>query len=183
MNTVITSKENILEAAKDMILAGKENSLNMRAVAKNCDIAVGSIYNYFPTKADLVIAVIAEIWKEIFHSFSIEETKDDFLILVEDIADSIRRGKEIYPGFFRKHASYIEDKGKGSSVMDAYFKHIEEALYHTLLNDKKIRKDIWKDDFTAKDFASFVFRCLRTDFMQEQDNSEFLKQLIVRIVY
>ena len=65
MNTVVTSREQILAAARELALSGGE--LSMRAVAARCGIAVGSIYNYYPTKADLTIAVVAEVWQEIFH--------------------------------------------------------------------------------------------------------------------
>lgn len=66
MNTVVTSREEILRAAGEMVKVVKGDGVSMRGIARECGIAVGSIYNYFPTKNDLMIAVVVEMWKEIF---------------------------------------------------------------------------------------------------------------------
>lgn len=47
-------------------------ALSIRGIAKECDIAVGTIYNYFPDKAALVTEVITKFWRTIAFS---EETK------------------------------------------------------------------------------------------------------------
>lgn len=67
MNTPVISREDILRAARELALAPGAGALSMRAVAQRCGIAVGSVYNYFPTKADLTIAVVSQVWQEIFH--------------------------------------------------------------------------------------------------------------------
>ena len=45
MNTVVTSKEIILEASKKLIREEGLNSINIRSVACACGVSVGSIYN------------------------------------------------------------------------------------------------------------------------------------------
>ena len=54
MNTVVTSKEIILEASKKLIREEGLNSINIRSVASACGVSVGSIYNYFDSKSELV---------------------------------------------------------------------------------------------------------------------------------
>ena len=53
MNTVVTSKEIILEASKKLIREEGLNSINIRSVASACGVSVGSIYNYFDSKSEL----------------------------------------------------------------------------------------------------------------------------------
>ena len=48
MNKVVTSKEEILAASRELVLEKGIMSLSMRSVAEACGVAVGSIYNYFP---------------------------------------------------------------------------------------------------------------------------------------
>ncbi|MEG1997415.1 MAG: TetR/AcrR family transcriptional regulator, partial [Clostridiales bacterium] len=57
-NTNVTSAENILQICRDMVSANGLSSLNMREVAQKCNVALGSLYNYFPSKTDLTIATI-----------------------------------------------------------------------------------------------------------------------------
>ncbi|MGN1108469.1 MAG: TetR/AcrR family transcriptional regulator, partial [Oscillospiraceae bacterium] len=42
-------------------------ALNMRTVAKECGIALGTLYNYYSDKDELLIATIGSVWQDIFH--------------------------------------------------------------------------------------------------------------------
>lgn len=54
-----------------MALAVKEglDSINMRKVASEGGVALGTIYNYFPGKADLTYAITNAFWNEAFKTF------------------------------------------------------------------------------------------------------------------
>ena len=67
MNTVVTSKEDILKTSRELIRQQGWSALNIRSVAAACGVSVGSIYNYFDSKAALVGAAAESIWCEIFH--------------------------------------------------------------------------------------------------------------------
>ncbi len=47
MNTVITSKEAILNISRQLIQKQGCTAINIRNVAAACGVSVGSIYNYF----------------------------------------------------------------------------------------------------------------------------------------
>lgn len=55
-------KENILRCAKAALLSRGYGELSIRGVAKECGIAVGTVYNYFPSKEMLAASVILEDW-------------------------------------------------------------------------------------------------------------------------
>ncbi len=42
-------------------------AFSLRAVAKDCGIAVGTIYNYFPDKETLIASLFTEDWIEVLH--------------------------------------------------------------------------------------------------------------------
>ena len=54
MNTVVTSKEEILKKSRELIQENGWASVNIRSVAAACGVSVGSIYNYFESKSALV---------------------------------------------------------------------------------------------------------------------------------
>ena len=66
MNTVVTSKEDILRASRELIRQRGWSAVNIRSVAAACGVSVGSIYNYFDSKAALVGATVESVWGEIF---------------------------------------------------------------------------------------------------------------------
>ena len=51
MNTIVTSREAILQTSRELIRTQGWDAVNIRNVAKPCDISVGSIYNYFQNKS------------------------------------------------------------------------------------------------------------------------------------
>lgn len=65
------AREQILRTAKTIVNTQGIDALNMRSVSRGCKIALGTIYNYFPTKADLLVELMVGYW-------------DDFFIKVED---------------------------------------------------------------------------------------------------
>ena len=67
MNIVITSEFEILKASRELIQQQGWAAVNIRSVAAACGVSVGSIYNYFDSKAALVAATIESVWREIFH--------------------------------------------------------------------------------------------------------------------
>ena len=66
MNTVVTSKEEILKTSRELIRQKGWGAVNIRSVAAACGVSVGSIYNYFESKAELVGETVESIWCEIF---------------------------------------------------------------------------------------------------------------------
>lgn len=57
-------RETILKTAKNILLSEGYGSLSLRGVSRQCNIAVGTIYNYFPSKIALITAVMLEDWAE-----------------------------------------------------------------------------------------------------------------------
>lgn len=61
-------KENILKAAKPLLLGEGGSKLTLRAVANSCGIAVGTVYNYFASKEQLMAEIILEDWLLYLHT-------------------------------------------------------------------------------------------------------------------
>ena len=57
-------QERILETAKGELLASDYNGFTIRSVAKQCGIAVGTIYNYYKSKDILAASVMLMDWNK-----------------------------------------------------------------------------------------------------------------------
>ena len=68
MNAAVTSRQDILEACRQLVRTDGWDAVNIRTVAAACGVAVGSIYNYFGSKAELVSATVESVWCDIFHT-------------------------------------------------------------------------------------------------------------------
>ena len=58
------ARETIMQKAKEILLRDGLVGLNMRGVAQASGVAAGTLYNYFPSKEDLVFNSLKKNWDE-----------------------------------------------------------------------------------------------------------------------
>ena len=74
-------RENILENGKKMLLDGNYKDFNLRNLAKNCGLGLGTFYNYFSGKEELAYHIFKNDWDKtlklvddlIHHNISFKE--------------------------------------------------------------------------------------------------------------
>ncbi|WP_312694467.1 TetR/AcrR family transcriptional regulator [Caproiciproducens sp.] len=185
MNTVITSKEAILTASRKIAIEKGLYSINMREVAKVCGVALGSVYNYFPSKADLVTATTEDIWKSIFGMNDHCESHGSFVDCVQWLFNSVYDGTSEYPRFFTVHSLGLTnaEKTKGRIVMNKYFEHMKDGLLVALQNDANIKERTFDDRFTQEAFVDFVFSSLIALLLKGEDSCCIIIEMIRRSIY
>lgn len=185
MNKIITSQEAILCVGKEIVLQFGLQGLNIRDVAKKCGVSVGSIYNYFPTKSDLIVATIESIWKDIMHDYKICNDQHSFVDTIHSLFLSIQKGSGKYHSFFSVHSMSVLpiDKEKGRESMDTYFLHIKKSLLAAIDVDNEIKDDAFSPTFSKENFVDFVFSNLITLLIKQANSCDFLLEVIRRIIY
>lgn len=185
MNKTLTSEREILSACKEIIANDGVSALNMRDIAQKCGVSVGAVYNYFPSKSDLISAGIKSVWTEIMQGGAQKAANDSFTEAVRALFETIHRGTEKYPSFFDIHAVNFgtDDKSRGREVMNEYFVQIKLELLRVLRSDAKVKKDAFSIDFTQKVFVDFVFSNIIMLLMEKKRSCDFLTEIIRRTIY
>lgn len=185
MNNVATSKEALLDISVKLASDEGLGALNIREVAKRAGISVGCVYNYFPSKANLVASTVEKIWGNIFHQAEPCSRPQEFHACVGWIFDSIQNGSKKYPSFFILHAmSFATDEiGEGRMVMNHFLDHMKIGLLQALKEDANVRRDIFSDSFTESDFVNFIFDNLIMLSMKQSSSCDFLLNLIQKLIY
>lgn len=57
-------REQLLHEAERQLTTNGYSAMTIRAVARECKVAVGTVYNYFPGKESFVASVLLERWTE-----------------------------------------------------------------------------------------------------------------------
>lgn len=185
MNKVVTSKEEIMEVSRRLVLERGIASLSMRSLAEACGVAVGSIYNYFPSKADLLSESIGSVWEEIFKPFYEREAFGSFTECVSVLFETIRDGDKKYPGFFTVHALNFAsaDRKKGKEAMTRYLAALEGRLADALRRDENIREGVFGEIFSEEVFAGYVFELMLSIFLRKGQSCEALMEMIRQTIY
>lgn len=158
LNTVITSKEAIMQVCRRIVAEKGMNVLNMRLVADECGIALDTLYNYFAGKDAPVLAAVESIWRDIFHAGTPQETAPFFPGYVAVLYGRIQKGAEAYPGFLTGHSISIaaSKRGEAKSVMEHTFAHMKAGMLEVLRKDPPVPSNAFTPSFSQEDFVGFV---------------------------
>ncbi len=157
VNQSITEKrEIVIETAFKLFAENKIEPVTMTVVADNCNMGVASIYRYFGTKKELVIAVAAEKWREYYSELQkyYKELNVDKMTAAQELEFYIDRYIDLYNenndllNFNANFGIYIgsEDTTKDemrpyNSIIDKFVNRFH-MLYKKAQDDKTIRTDI-----------------------------------------
>lgn len=185
MNTVVTSKEDILKTSRELIRQSGWSAINIRSVAGACGVSVGSIYNYFDSKAALVCATVESIWCEIFHRPEDGAVFQDTQACIVWMYGRMEYGCRQYPGFFTLHSMGFLQEGRshGKQRMQQTWRHILEELCAVLKRDARIREDAFTEQFTAEKFADVLFSLMLSALLREDYDPAAVLEIVSRILY
>lgn len=185
MNTIVTSKEDILKASRRLIQQQGWSAVNIRSVAAACGVSVGSIYNYFDSKTALVSATVESVWGEIFHRPENGTVFQDTQACVTWMYRQMEQGSRQYPGFFTLHSLGFmgEDRADGKQRMQQTWQHILDELSSVLRRDARIRAGAFTGQFTAERFADVLFSLMLSALLRQDYDPTALLEIIRRTLY
>jgi len=185
VNHLATSKEDILAASRELIKENGWTAVSIRAVASRCSVSAGTIYNYYESKADLLGDTIESIWREIFFNPEDEQAFNDVAACISWIYKRLEYGNEQFPGFFSLHSlGFMKDeKTDGKKKMLQTWGHILNGLCDILKNDRKIRPDVFDEQFTEKQFADILFSLILVSMIRQDYDPSSILMLINKTLY
>lgn len=185
MNKSLVSKEVIITASKEIASHSGLSALNMREVAAKCGVAVGSVYNYFPSKSELVATTVEDIWREIIMDANINNEESDFLSSVKYLFELAKKGTENYPNFFFVHTTGFgaENKSRGREIMTSFFGELNRNLIAILENDNRVSNNAFNDTFDKAVFVGFVLSNVLMLLQNNTANCNTLLEVIRRTIY
>ena len=160
----VTSDKAILQASRTLLQEQGWTALNIRSVAAACGVSVGSIYNRFGSKSQLVAATVESIWQEIFCLPQDPGAFADLLSCVAWLFQRLEESRQTYPGFLSVHALCFsqEELDAGQRRMERSWAHIKQFLLAVLAQDPQVRPGTFHEGFSAEDFVCWPPCCGKT---------------------
>ncbi|MDD2482230.1 MAG: TetR/AcrR family transcriptional regulator [Lutispora sp.] len=156
----INYKDIILAEAKDIAIKQGMAKINIRSVAKNSGIAIGTVYNYFPSKGDLLAAVIEDFWDHAFknvdwQSFEYSNFYDNLEKLYSILYVYLNKFKENWLeqlAFLNTHERVL-----GKKKQNEYFKKIRDKIIYLMDMDESLGQHAWTESVSKAKLAEFTF--------------------------
>lgn len=153
----------LLEEAKKQMAEAGYSAMTIRSVAKACGVGVGTVYNYFSSKNDMIAAFMLEEWDRCISAVSeVSRCADSPLPVVQCVHEQLVQ-------FSRRHRCMFRDKTEAASFAGSF------SVYHGRLRGQLaeiLRK------FCESDFASeFVAEALLTWTMARKSFDEIYSMI------
>lgn len=170
-------RETVLQAAKNTLLSDGYDQLSLRGVSRQCNIAVGTIYNYFPSKIALITAIMLEDWAGQTEKMqkacadaenaeagirSIFSSLHEFALLYQDVWNMSMHSKEV-------RAEMVNGRNRRQMLIEQM-----GGLLRSLLERFEIPYDSFLLHFIATSILAYI---AEPDFDYEQINRVFRRIL------
>lgn len=178
-------KQLILDKAKEILYNEGYSKLSIRGVAKACDIAIGTIYNYYPTKKDLIFEMMIGYWEEYMYLVeAVVNSSDSFYIklnnIFADLGKFIKTFKEVWlrPEFYHRHNYVKNGLEKENLFMDRLIKKVEIILIEEASKENS-KINLKLDSYELAKFIIMNFiTIIQMPMFQYSSFETFLKELL-----
>lgn len=173
-------KELILNKAKGILYKDGYKKLSMRNVAKACGIGLGTIYNYYPTKDELVIEMMTDYWSEyMLKTQAIINSDGEFYNKLKKIFDNLsiflKTFKEIW---LKPELYYYPDCVKGGAQREnVYIEKLVLLIEGVLKKDNKVKENTGSYE-TAKFIVLNFITIVQMPAFKYSDFEIILKELL-----
>lgn len=185
MKPAVTSRQEILQTSRALIRSRGWESVGIRTVANACGVSIGSIYNYFANKSELVAATVQSVWAEIFQPPQDRTPFTDTLACLAWLYERMAYGAQHYPGFFSLHAVSFSGVGKeeGRQLMQQTWRRIPLELCRIMRADPNVRPGALDEGLSAEQYAEVLFSMMFCAMLREDYDPTAALELTRRTLY
>ena len=184
MNPPNTSREEIMRVSRKIVSEKGLPALNMRTLAKECGIALGTLYNYYSDKDDLVVAAIESVWQDILEKSAPDSGVSFSQYVTQTYAHIVEKLKD-YPDFLAAHSISVAGsvKGKARGMMERFFGKIRSELHEVLQNDKNVDRSVFSDIFCEENLIEHVLDNIIILIIKGKPDCATLTEILDRLLY
>ena len=152
-------RESLIRAARKSLLESESHDISMRELAGECGTAVGTVYNYFPSKEALIAEAMMSDWLECVRRMREDaRAKDRPLDAIRATVSALRRFTSGYAPVWKKHADERRSLLSLESRHNQVIAEISEAVRETL-----VRFGLLYDRYLPEVVAELVLLAGRTE--------------------
>lgn len=208
--SVITSEE-ILEQAYQLACEQGLRSLSIRSIAAACDVSVGTVYNSYASKTELINDVVGMFWQRAFaetmktlaaHQGDTADREanddlatsgddnaaresNDFIAFCEALSQSLKSAlKEFRKEFLSDLSALSEgDRLSAQKREQQSFIHARTGIKQALLSDPRIKQDQLTGAMAPEALAALVWETLIDSARDDMSYDKTLFELLRSVLY
>lgn len=178
-------KDVILSEAKDIAMKQGITKINIRSVAKNSGIAIGTVYNYFPSKGELLMAVIEDFWEDAFADVDWRGfANSDFYDNLEKIYSILYHYLHKFKENWLEQLALLKTQEKilGRQRENEYFGKICDRIIVLMNVDSELGQYPWSEIISKEKVAEFIFENMLIMLRKGEEDISFFMEILKKIM-
>lgn len=154
-------RDNILVTARKMLTDEGYSSFNIRKIANHCGIATGTIYNYYKSKQEIVLAIVVIEWQMMIRrmdtgiKMDIEQI-DKFAIIYQELCQFMN---EVHKIWFDISTESTKNKLKDIKPQkELLIAGLTEKIFLLINNDRQNKDFRFLADVICKLFLTYAYQ-------------------------
>lgn len=176
-----TLRDTLLALARETADREGLEAVNIRALASRAGVAAGTVYNYFSSKDEILLALTEEYWRGALEELDAAVTAGDFCGQVREIFLFVRERLQRSAGTLMGSLDKVETAGQ--ERMAAMKGRLERDLVRRMEGDPSIRGEVWDGDFTRERFARFLMGNMMALWREKEPDVDLLLAVIRKTIY
>lgn len=180
-------QERIIRVASDLFYRQGYNSTGINQIIAEADIAIGSLYNHFSSKNDLLLAYLIKEelkWFEGFENsnFKISDPKDKLSALI-DYRKKLQQSSQFAGCHFIKIISEIGDGNPVISDFAKKHKQKQKELIRALVKQSNVKEESMDSDLIADTIFLLIEGAVVTSTINKNNDSfDQIKKIIKGLI-
>lgn len=176
-----TLRDTLLDCARSIADTDGIEAINIRSIAGKAGVAAGTVYNYFSSKDEILLALTEEYWQQTLRDMKTAVSSGPFCGQLEEIFRFLKDRIDDSAGKLMGSLGRVETAGQ--ERMTSMQSMLEAALIQRLEQDMNVRKDIWDETFTKEQFVRFIMMNLMMLLKANVSDPVFFITAVKRIIY
>ena len=171
----------LLASARRIACEQGVEAISIRNLAADVGVSVGTVYNYYESKQDVLLALTEEYWQGVLEELQLCVTAERFPDQIAQITTFLRSRMNDCAEIMMKSLHAYAEPGK--ERMAAMQSRLKMALIQRLAADSVVRSGVWDNALTQEAFAGFVLQNLLFLLQDKGSDMEPLLEIIRRTLY
>ncbi|MEN6637297.1 MAG: TetR/AcrR family transcriptional regulator [Clostridiaceae bacterium] len=174
-------KKTLLACANRIECSEGVGAISIRRLASEANIAVGTVYNYFESKQEVLMALTETYWKEalveMHKRISAERFGDQLQEIITFLRSKMNDCAEILMRSLR------DDAEAGRMRMASMQRVLRQSLVERIDRDSAIPTCVWTESFTKEAFADFAFNNILSLLQRKDEDAITFLVIVNRTLY
>lgn len=176
-----TLRDTLIHLARETCLRDGAEAINIRDLARQAGVSVGTVYNYFAGKDEILLTLTEAYWRDTLRDMRKAIHSTSFVAQMREVYAFLLARMDSAGSLLMGSLRNVESVGR--ERMQSMQNALGTALVQRMDADPAISDAIWTETFTKEGYADFILMNLLLLLRAKAKDIGFFLEILQRTLY